>query len=387
MPADYADLHRRLWQLIHESDGKLEDGAAAVAARLIEKLKAEGYQFGPETQAELTGYLDAIEGELRAAIKAATLLGAAAPIRDERVAQLAEQAFAERWPDGLRLSDRLWKFKGDTTAGFQRVLQDGARVGQSVNALVYDLQRQIEARGARFQIVHTEFADWTEVLGQAAQALIKNPKGRDQWNRTVSLVRTHLDKLAETGTRHAAETAFKRIRAAAEAGREDLIGEAIYWWQYDKQLFLLKRIARTEMATAQHRAVIASTQDDEDIIGYQWRLSSSHPEPDICDYYAGIEMGLGRGVWPKDQAPQHKAHPHCMCLIIPRVTRVKASGSLNYAEFIQGVTPERQAALLPVWARKATAAGVDLPALIRPDGLGLITRQEAVARFGADRLG
>jgi hypothetical protein len=384
--SDYAELHRRLWQLVQEQEGKLDAGAKALAAALVERLNAEGWQIGPEVQAELAGYFDSIESDLRAGITAATRLGSPREMRDALVAQLAEQAFSERWPDGLSLSNRLWQFEGNTVRGLQQVLHQGARVGQSVNALIYDMQRQIEARGARFQIVHTEFDDWTDVLGQAAKALVHNPKARGQWERTVSLVRTHLDKLAETGTRHAAETAFKKIRAAAEAGRLELVGDAIYWWQYDKQLFLLKRIARTELATAQHRAVIASTEADPDILGYQWRLSSSHPEPDICDYYANIEMGLGKGVWPKDQAPRHKAHPHCMCLLIPRVTPVQQKGAVNYAEFIQGVSPERRAALLPKWAREAMAAGTPLERLIRPDGLGLISQKQSVADLGQDRF-
>jgi hypothetical protein len=58
-----------------------------------------------------------------------------------------------------------------------------------------------------------------------------------------------------------------------------------------------------------HNAVIDSTHDDSTIIGYQWRLSGSHKIFDICDYYANIDMGLGKGVWTKDAVPRHKAHP------------------------------------------------------------------------------
>lgn len=384
---DYTDLHRRLWQLIHEMDGRLEGGARATAAKLIEQLAAEGYQAGPDTQAELTAYLDSIDTTLRAGIAAAIPLGSPVAMGDALISRLTEEAFTRTWQDGKNLSTRIWQFKGDTRRGFTAILQQAARTGRGAGNVVYDMQRAIEARGARFQIVNRELDDWASLLAEAGKAAIHNKEARQAWASTVSQVRAHINNLAETGTRHAAEVAFAKIRAAVAAGEQELIGDALYWWFYDKQLFLLKRIARTEMATAQHRAVIASSIDDSDIIGFQWRLSSSHPEPDICDYYAGIEMGLGRGVWPKDQVPDHKAHPHCMCSLIPRVTKVKDKGAVNYVDFIQGVTPERQAALLPVWARDARKQGLDLAQLIRPDGLGLITKTEAQARFGADLIG
>lgn len=373
---EYAALHRRLWQLVAEYDEILSTGSAELAERLIERLRQDGWGIGPETAAALNAYFEEVEQTLRDGIRSATRLGSPTAMRDALVARLTEEAFVRRWDDGKNLSTRLWDFRQGTTAGLGRVLADGARTGRSIGALVYDLQREIEAVGSTFEIRHTNFDDWAMELADAAKAVIKNPKAADHWRRTVNQVRHHLDELADSGTRHAAETAFKRILQAVEAGQTEILSDAVYWWQYDKQLYLLKRIARTEMATAQHRAVIVSTEEDPDVIGYHWRLSSSHPEPDICDYYAGIEMGLGRGVWPKDQVPRHKAHPHCMCLLVPRVTPVKDKGALTYAEFITGMATERRAKLLPKWAQEAIRNGTPLAQLIRPDGLGLVTQKE-----------
>lgn len=382
MESDYDQLHASLWALVAAMDGRIERTAQAVVDKLIASLKAEGYEAGPETRAALTAYLESTDATLLTAIRSAIPLGSPAPMGDAVISRLATQAFEERWPDGLRLSDRLWKFKTGTERGFFGVLQEGARTGRSTGGLVYDLQRQIEARGARFDLAQTELEDWATLLADAGRAAIHNPSARESWYRTVAQVREHLNKLSDTGTRQAAEVAFKRIRTAVAGGQEALINEAVQWWMYDKQLSFLKRIARTEMATAQHRAVIASAIDDPDIIGFHWQLSSSHPRPDICDYYAGIDMGLGKGVWTKEAVPKHKAHPHCMCKLSPRVSKVKQPGALNYAEFIQGVTPERRAQLLPAWAREAQQRGVELPALIRPDGLGLISKADALTRFG-----
>lgn len=93
--------------------------------------------------------------------------------------------------------------------------------------------------------------------------------------------------------------------------------------------------------------VIASCIDDPDIIGFRWELSSIHSEPDICDLFASIEMGFGKGVWTKDAVPKQKAHPGCKCKLSPRVTRIKQAGSLSYAELIHSLTPEQRTQLFP----------------------------------------
>ncbi len=52
----------------------------------------------------------------------------------------------------------------------------------------------------------------------------------------------------------------------------------------------------------------------------QWRLSGTHPVTDICDYHAKVDRyGLGPGVYPKRLAPKPPAHPHCRCLLSPRI--------------------------------------------------------------------
>jgi hypothetical protein len=378
MQPDYPELHRRLWQLIQGHDGRLDEGARALVEKLLSQLRAEGYALTPDISDQLTHYLDTVSDGLRQGIQSAIALGSLKAMADTQVLALAQRAYTEQWPDGQTLSQRLWGFRQNFRQGFTDVLSQGARTGRVVNALVYDLQRAIEATGARFEIRHGEVEDWATRLADAGRGGLHTKEARQAWQKLVTDTSAYINDLAETGTRHAAQTAFRKIRAAVEAGNAAAIDEAVAWWMYDKQLYLLKRIARTEMATAQHRAVIASASDDPDVIGFQWRLSSSHPEPDICDYYANIEMGLGKGVWPKDQAPRHKAHPHCMCLLIPLVTPVKQKGAVNYAEFIQGVAPERRAALLPKWAQEAMATGTPLETLLRPDGLGLVSRKEAL---------
>lgn len=273
MATDYTELYRRLAQEILKHDGKITDDARAFVARLTAKLQAEGWQLGPEAEAALADYLAGAQTAIRSAITGAltTAAGAGLAMKSARVAKLAEQAFSEQWPDGLTLSKRLWSWDRETRTGLTQVLRDAIRQGQSANRTIYAIQRRIEraAGGDKFKIVEQYRDDWATELWQSAQTIIHDPKAKAQWASTVKDIKRHIDQLAETGTRSAAERLFSQMLEAVKQGNGDLAARSVHWWIYDKQLFHLKRIARTEMATAAHRAVIDGTQDDETVIGYQ----------------------------------------------------------------------------------------------------------------------
>jgi hypothetical protein len=75
------------------------------------------------------------------------------------------------------------------------------------------------------------------------------------------------------------------------------------------------RLARTETNNAFHWTQIRHTREMPWVRGYQWHLSGSHPEPDICNSMAEKNHdGLGRGIYKKVNVPG-KPHPHCFCFI------------------------------------------------------------------------
>lgn len=370
------NIHRQLAAAILAADlAEVEDTASFVRS-FVAALPADSAALSPALAADLQGWiLRGFDRVHEGVTQAVQIGGQAGAMTDALAARLADEAYRRTWPDGLNLSARLWTWQSATRRGVSDVLGKGIRQMQGVSATIYDMQRAIEATtGSRFEIANARQKYWVDDLGRSALGLIHDPKAKQQWLKTVSEIRGHINGLAENGTRAAAERAFAQITQAAAKGNAELVASAMHWFVYDRQLYNIKRIVRTEMATAGHNAIIDSTIHDSSIIGYQWRLSASHPEPDICDYYASIDMGLGRGVWTPEAVPRQKAHPHCMCLIVPRVTPVRAKGSTDYASFIKGVSPKRRAQLLPMWAQKAIADGTPLEQLIRPDGFGLVAQ-------------
>jgi hypothetical protein len=52
----------------------------------------------------------------------------------------------------------------------------------------------------------------------------------------------------------------------------------------------------------------------------EYRLSQSHPKPDICDLYTRMDRyGLGPGLYPREHCPKPPLHPFCRCLLRPRL--------------------------------------------------------------------
>lgn len=78
------------------------------------------------------------------------------------------------------------------------------------------------------------------------------------------------------------------------------------------------RLARTEINNAFHAAAKSASATKPWIVAVEWKLSNSHPKPDICDEYARVDhAGFGPGAFPKQHVPD-KPHPHCFCYTVPK---------------------------------------------------------------------
>lgn len=103
--------------------------------------------------------------------------------------------------------------------------------------------------------------------------------------------------------------------------------------------YAAKRLARTEINNAFHFTQIRYTREMPWVRGYQWMLSGSHPEPDICDDMAKRDHdGLGAGIYKKAHVPG-KAHPNCFpsgTLVSVNVDDVRAVTKRRYSgELVQ----------------------------------------------------
>lgn len=118
------------------------------------------------------------------------------------------------------------------------------------------------------------------------------------------------DPRAATTLRNSAS----QLARAAQRGRVADIERQVNYYIRDRARYQAQRVARTEMTRAFNAGYVEATQDHPAVKGMKWNLSSSHPEADICDMYASVDIaGLGPGVYPTDGLAQLPPHPHCLC--------------------------------------------------------------------------
>lgn len=97
--------------------------------------------------------------------------------------------------------------------------------------------------------------------------------------------------------------------------------------------YAARRLARTELNNAFHRAQIDQRRGDPFTKGFKWHLSGSHPRPDACNDYADNSHFSGgeKGVFRASEVPG-KPHPNCLCFI----TTVQKSEEQMLNEFLGG---------------------------------------------------
>ena len=138
----------------------------------------------------------------------------------------------------------------------------------------------------------------------------------------------------------------------------------------EKTRYHAERIARTEAARAWFDGYIAAREDDEDIWGYRWRLSSRHHlcPFDQCDVCANMDVGYGKGIYPKHKVPSIPRHPHCMCVLEDvfawerKGKRIKPEGARRY---IDSLDEQKKRALFGDAGLEAYEKGGDWQKLLR----------------------
>lgn len=114
-------------------------------------------------------------------------------------------------------------------------------------------------------------------------------------------------------------TAYAELAdVCGDALTEKALNRAVRAAIEERTRYHAERIARTEAARAWYDGYIARTQDDDDVWGYRWVLSSRHALVpfDQCDVCANANVGYGKGVYPKNKVPSIPRHPHCMCSLV-----------------------------------------------------------------------
>jgi len=101
----------------------------------------------------------------------------------------------------------------------------------------------------------------------------------------------------------------KRINQAGSSAVGRVIGEQVMTGD-GAPYHNARRVFRTEINRAHIIAYRRSAFETDGVVGTRFKLSPNHPEVDICDMHARVNLyGLGPGVYPKGKSPL-PAHPN-----------------------------------------------------------------------------
>lgn len=183
---------------------------------------------------------------------------------------------------------------------------------------------------------------------------------KQKYRNAMRQVERYIRQLNTQGMKYA----YNKVLQAIESRNNEALFKAVHVATQERTRYFAERIARTERARAYIDGFLAKWQNDEDCVAYQWKLSTAHPDYDICDLYANADLyGLGKGIYPKDKTPTIPVHPHCMCRLKPIFKwqvpdepseRIEEGGR----EYINTLTQRQKEQLLGVYGSREVEAGV-----------------------------
>lgn len=273
-------------------------------------------------------------------------------------AKSISQAMSESWAsDDLTLSKRLYR----RSSTIRNEVADTIKQALKTNKTVKGLAKSIFDGYGKGGIIPE--ASIPKFLSKLSDINISGEFTPEAKRKERELLRSVKGKIARLDTPYV-RAAYNEVAAAVDDGNEIRLQKAIYNATQEKARYHAERIARTENARAYADGQINRFLDDDDIVAFQWKLSSRHPRYDICDFYANADLyGLGKGVYPKDKFPRLPAHPHCMCHIKPlteldidvnkRYTNLEQAG----LEHIKSLSKKHQEVLLGVNGREQVLTG------------------------------
>ena len=273
-------------------------------------------------------------------------------------AKSISEAMAESWTsDDLTLSKRLYR----RSSTIRNEVADTIKQALKTNKTVKGLAKSIFDGYGKGGIIPE--ASIPKFLSKLSDINISGESTPEAKRKERALLRSVKGKISRLDTPYV-RAAYNEVAAAVDDGNEIRLQKAIYNATQEKARYHAERIARTENARAYADGQMNRFIDDDDIVAFQWKLSSRHPRYDICDFYANADLyGLGKGVYPKDKFPRLPAHPHCMCHIKPMteldIDVNKRHNNLEQAglEYIKSLSKKHQEVLLGVNGREQVLTG------------------------------
>ena len=338
------------------------------AEPLISKLKELLAKGIPIQQAVTlafaeTGFTGLIADELKRSLGMAAGSAFGASVSVDTAKTIGEKLFLLPWAaDKLTLSSRLHGNENAMRQSIVQAIDDQIKAGTN---WVQMSRKLYDGYGFPETILRADLPQYIKSLIEAARKANPNdPATMKEVKRLARIANRNIGKLAQNDApNRALKAAYKQLLGIAEKGNSKALGKAVEVAVNEKSRYYAERIARTEISRAWSEGFWVKQYNDSDVVGVRWRLSSRHPQVDICDFHANANLyAMGPGIYPKGANPPHPAHPHCTCRLTqvydgevdqPDPSRMNAGGN----EYLRSLDDEEQQGLLGAKGVKAWKEG------------------------------
>jgi len=205
------------------------------------------------------------------------------------------------------LSEMLYKNAKEVSKNATKILRDAIKSKKTINSLARELYEGYGFRDKEPLDLIDKYA-----LPKYIKDELKRPKN-------IKKVMKQIEKLKTTPLRIAYKNIFRELDKMSYDGVE----KAMYTAVQEKARYYANRIATTEIHRASMSKWAKEMLDDEEVEFVKYRLSTAHKIKDICDFYANLDVGYGKGIVPKKEMRTLPLHPHCSCVYDPYYRKVK----------------------------------------------------------------
>lgn len=207
----------------------------------------------------------------------------------------------------VTLSEVIRENAAEAAQDIQRIVLQQIKAGTNWRRLASEVN-QVDKVGDVAKIIQDVAADGMRVL--------PTREARIAFRKKINRANSHIAGLSpEHAPTKQLKRAYEDVLKAVTTQDKAIVKSALDKAFREKINYNNDRVARTEIARAYDASFHARMEEDELVTGMQWELSSRHPEPDICDYYAELDTGSGPGIYSKDDFPHIPAHPNCLCMM------------------------------------------------------------------------
>lgn len=217
----------------------------------------------------------------------------------------------------VQLSRRLYNEAAMVSDAVQSITQRHALGWQDARTLALELYEGYGFRpdgGEPLQISPQE----PRLPKYLREALLPDDSLRGQL--TKAYAKLQADGLQTQALRAAYSEALEAIDAAEKGAGAALLEKRLEVAFFERVRYWAQRIARTELHRAYAEREARLLLDDDAVQFVQIRRAPGRAYACICILMTGRDLyGLGPGVYPKAMAPVPPFHPHCMCVMSPRL--------------------------------------------------------------------